>query len=227
MTTTVQQDSKGEPAKGKRIGRILAGIVLGLVSLGLVSAGGFAALVSSSDGGFVDLGHSEIRTDSYAVVSEPVDWESQKFLFWDISEVRLRVTPASGSAPTFIGLARPQDVEQYLAGVGYVTAKQAPAYKVTYVQHNGSAPSTPPTGASLWTVQASGTDTLTLQFTPQEQSGDRVLVGMNANGSPSLTGQVESNIKVPALPWVAAVSLIAGIVLLAGSVMLIVKARRR
>lgn len=84
-----------------------------------------------------------------------------------------------------------------------------PGYRVTYTQHDGQAPATPPAHAVPWTVQASGTGRQTLEFDTQRQGGDQVAVVMNADGSRSVSGRAESAVTRPSLPWIAS-DLLAG-----------------
>jgi hypothetical protein len=115
-------------------------------------------------------------------------------------------------------MARPDDVQRYLRGVQHVTAHGAPGYRVTYTQHDGRAPATPPAHAVPWTMQATGTGTQTLAFDAQQQRGDQVVVVMNADGSRSVRGRAESAVTQPSLPWIASGLLAGGLVL--GAVLL-------
>ncbi|HEU0041978.1 MAG TPA: hypothetical protein VFQ15_06490 [Jiangellaceae bacterium] len=226
MTTVPNQGRKGRPTRGRRLLSMIAGSVLGICSLGLITVGGIAAAAANSDDGYVELARGTYGTDSYALITEPYDWSTATFLFGSVKEVRIRVTPPDGAAPAFVGLARPDALTDYLTGVDYTIGQQAPNYQVTYIEHGGRAPSTPPVRAEVWTAQATGTGTLTLQFPAQAQSGDRILVGMNADGSPSVEGRVETAVTVPSLTWIAAAMLGGGVALLAGSAVLIAKPLR-
>ena len=141
--------------------------------------------------------------------------------------MRVRVTPEGGSAPAFAGLARPAILQRYLAGVAYATPHRNTGHGVSFTQHSGTAPATRPGRAGVWTADATGGGTLTLQFDAHTQQGDLVLVAMNADGSPSVGGHVTTAATVPSLPWIAAGLLAAGAVLLAASAALIIKPVRR
>ncbi|MGH3547015.1 MAG: hypothetical protein ACRDQU_02595 [Pseudonocardiaceae bacterium] len=87
-------------------------------------------------------------------------------------------------------------------------------------------PANLPAAAVDWTAQASGTGTQTLHW--NTDSGAQTLVVMNADGSPSVSGQVVSEVvTVPALPWIAAGLLAGGVILLASAGTLIVRPVRR
>jgi hypothetical protein len=211
----------------RRVLSLLVGSVLALCSLGPIGAGGYLLTEATSNGGWLSLGHGAYETDGYAVVTEPTDWSSQTYALGTVDKVRIRVIPSDATAPAFAGMARSDDVAHYLRGVRYVTVHGASNYRVTYTRHDGQAPAAPPAGAVPWTVRATGTGTQTLQFDAREQPGDQVLVVMNADGSPTVSGKAESLVTQPSLPWIAGGLLTGGVVLAAGAVLLIVKPRRR
>jgi hypothetical protein len=206
---------------------VLSGGLLALCSLGLIAAGGYLLSAATSNGGWLALGHGTYQSDSYAVATDPQDWSTTTYALGTVDKVRIRVTPTDPATPVFVGMARPADLERYLRGVQHVTAHGAPGYRVTYTQHPGQAPATPPAHAVPWTVQATGTGTQTLTFDAQQQRGDQVAVVMNADGSRSLSGRAESTITQPSLPWIAGGLLAGGVAVGVGAALLIVKPVRR
>jgi hypothetical protein len=206
---------------------VLTGGLLVLCSLGLIAVGGFLLSAATSNGGWLALGHGTYATDSYAVATDPEDWGTATYALGTVGKVRIRITPSDATTPVFVGMARPDDMQRYLRGVEHVTAHGAPGYRVTYTQHDGRAPATPPAHAVPWTVQATGTGTQTLAFDAQQQRGDQVVVVMNADGSRSVRGRAESAVTQPSLPWIASGLLAGGLVLGVGAVLLIVKPVRR
>lgn len=222
--------SFGQPRAGWTLGRImsvLSGSVLVLCSLGLIVAGGYLLSATTSDGGWLELGHGTYQTDTYAVTTEPEDWGTQTYALDNVDKVRIRVTPKDAATPVFVGMARPDEVERYLSDIQYVTVHGASDYQVTYTQHDGHAPASQPAQAVPWTVQSTGTGTQTLEFDAQEQRGDQVLVVMNADGSPSVSGSAESAATQPSLPWIASGLLAGGVAVAVGGALLIVKPVRR
>ena len=220
----------GRARAGWTLGRVvsvLTGGVLALCALGLIAVGGYLLSAATSNGGWLALGHGSYQTDSYAVATDPEDWGTATYAFGAVDKVRIRVTPSHATTPVFVGTARPDDLERYLRGVQYVTAHGAPGYRVTYAQHPGQAPATPPAHAVPWTVQATGTGTQTLEFDAQQQRGDQVVVVMNADGSRSLSGRAESAVTQPSLPWIASGLLAGAVALGVGAALLIVKPVRR
>ena len=155
------------------------------------------------------------------------DWSTATYALGAVDKVRVRITPSDATTPMFVGMARPADVQRYLRGIQYVTAHGAPGYHVTYTQHPGRAPATPPAHAVPWTVQATGTGTQTLEFDAQQQRGDQVALVMNADGSRSVSGRAGSAVIQPFLPWIASGLLAGAVALGVGPVLLIVKPVRR
>jgi hypothetical protein len=210
-----------------RVASVLTGGLLALCSLGLIAGGGYLLSAATGNGGWLALGHGTYQTDGYAVATDPEDWGTATYAFGTVDKVRIRITPSDATTPVFVGMARPADVQRYLSGVQHVTAHGAPGYRVTYTQHDGQAPATPPANAVPWTVQATGTGTQTLEFDAQQQRGDQVAVVMNADGSRSVSGRAESTVTQPSLPWIASGLLAGAVALGVGAALLIVKPVRR
>lgn len=203
-----------------------AGVAVGIVGITALAAGGYALSAANSDGGYVGAGNADFRGSGYAVSAEKANPADDFFGLAHTS--RIRVTAADASKPIFVGLATPEAFNRYLAGVAYDVARGAPKHHVAYTAHPGSAPATPPAqAAGIWTLQASGKGTQTLQFPVAEQNGDRILVAMNADGSPVVAGHIETADTVPSLAWIAPTALGAGVLLTAGAGMLILKRGRK
>ena len=156
----------------------------------------------------------------YAIASEQIGLHLATGAASDlIGTVRIRVTPVSGTAPAFIGIAPAGAAARYLAGVDYATVRGAAGDHGTYTEHAGSAPAVPPRQAGIWTAQAAGPGTQTLTWAVR--SGDWMVVAMNADGSRPVSLQVNVAATLPALPWIAAGLLIGGFIFLVGGVLLI------
>ncbi|MFC5185602.1 hypothetical protein [Actinomadura harenae] len=229
MTGTPNHPTTPEPTR--RRGRALpltAAALLGVASAAALAAGGLALAKANGHGGYVGLGDADLHTGHPAVISDAYDWSKAKpFLFGSAREVRIRLVPSSGGAPAFIGLARPDDLRTYLSGAAYTTGHRNTGNGVTFTQHPGAPSATPPTTASVWTARATGAGTLTLRFDAADQRGDRVLVAMNADGSPNVGGRVETAATQPSLPWIGGGLLAGGAVLLAATAGAVTVARRR
>ena len=203
---------------------MVAGAVLVLLSLGLLGGGGAALWAQTQrQGGYVDFGTGRYTTPSYALASDTIgmhvtsgSWDAASAL---VGTVRIRVTPAYGSGPVFLGIVPAGAADRYLTGVAYATVQGTLDHHGTYTLHAGSAPSIPPTMAGIWAAQASGPGTQTLTWAVK--SGDWMIVAMNADGSRPVSVQVNVAATLPALPWIATGLLIGGFACLVGGVLLI------
>ena len=206
---------------GGRIVSVVIGAVLVLCSLGLFSGSGVALWAQTNrHGGYADLATATYSVPGYAIASEQIGLHLATGTVSDlIGTVRIRVTPARGTGPAFIGIAPAGAAARYLAGVDYATVRGAAGHHGTYTEHAGSAPAVPPGQAGIWTAHASGPGTQTLTWAIR--SGDWMVVAMNADGSRPVSLQVNVAATLPALPWIAAGLLIGGIIFLAGGVLLI------
>jgi hypothetical protein len=149
-------------------------------------------------------------------------WDAASAL---IGSVRIRVTPAGGTGPAFVGIAPAAAADRYLTGVAYTTVNGTADHHGTYTEHAGSAPAVSPARAGIWTVQAAGPGTQTLTWAVK--SGDWMVVAMNISGSQPVSMQVNVAATLPALPWIAAGLLVGGLACLAGGVVLIAVPLRR
>ena len=211
---------------------MIAGSVLVLLSLGLLGGGGTALWAQTlRQGGYVDFGTAGYSTTGYALAMASgtigVDVAGSR---WDpasalIGTVRIRVTPASGSGPVFIGIAPAGAADRYLTGVSYAIVRGTIDHHGTYAEQAGSAPAVLPASAGIWTAQASGPGTQTLTWAVK--SGDWMIVAMNADGSRPVSVQVNAAATLPALPWIATGLLIGGFACLIGGALLIAIPLRR
>ena len=94
------------------------------------------------------------------------------------------------------------------SGTSYATVNGTNDHHGTYTEHAGSAPAVRPAMAGIWTAQASGPRTQTLTWTVN--SGNWMVVIMNADGSGAVSVQVNRAATLPALPWIAVGLLVAG-----------------
>ncbi|MGH3097162.1 MAG: hypothetical protein ACRDMV_14335, partial [Streptosporangiales bacterium] len=202
------------------------GAVIALCSFGLLAAGGAAAAAATNGGGYINLGATgPYRTAAYALVSDSSNPTTE--LFGLVGTKRIRITPSNGSAPVFVGLAKPADVRDYLAGARYTTVHRATANGNATTAHDGKAPAKRPAEAGIWTVRTSGSGAQTLVYDADQQDGDRTLVAMNADGSRDVGGRVQVEASVPSLPWIATAALVVGAALLAAGALLVVRPVQR
>lgn len=212
------------------VGRIVA-VVLGCLllfpALGLVGGGSFLLWVNATQrdaAGFFSSRTERLETTSFAIVSEHVDLRfdpaARRFLS-DFATVRLRVSSAT-DAPVFIGIGPRREVEQYLDGVARAQIEDVTTepFGVDYRYLGTGPPAGPPGERTFWTVESSGSGTQTIRW-PVE-SGEWVVVVMNADGSAGVGVDASVGLRVTWLGGVAVGMLIGGVLLLILAVALLV-----
>jgi hypothetical protein len=188
---------------------LVAGGLLCLVALLFLAGGGWALWkdrVDRDGKGFVSFGHTDLRTEQYAIVGDlrgdGPSWFYESTLLGD---ARVRAT-SRAAQPLFIGIARKGDVLRYLRGAGYATVDSFEVRADT--THPGRPPTGPPSGESIWVTTTQGTGEQTLLWTPR--SGDWSIVFMNADASANVDVRGDASAELPFLPWLAGGLLIIG-----------------
>lgn len=211
-----------------RIAPLVIGTLVVLVSLVLLGGGGTGmwAHVFKRDAGYVTTGVHEFSTAGSALVTKPthlgsagVGWLYSPAL---LGRVRVRVTPASAGPPLFVGIARSEDVDRYLAGVGRTVVNDFWDKELKPV--GGGGVTARPATRRFWVASSSGTGTRKLAWKPTD--GTWTVVVMNADGRPGVDIGADLGARPPALAWIALGLLVAGVVFMAGGVLLIVGAVR-
>ena len=239
MTEGVTPPAPSPPARRARwsAGRVVLvvlGSFLALLGAALLAAGGtllWAERTNRDDDGFLTTPTERFERDSYAIVSDNVDFfEAETGSDWIISEnvlgdVRLRAENVSEGS-VFFGIGPTADVEDYLAGVEHdeVTDLDFDPFSAEYRRHAGGEPPGPPTEQTFWVASASGSGTQTAVWEPE--SGDWTLVAMNADGSRGVAAELSLGAEADVLLWVAIGLLVAGALLLAGGVTMVVLGAR-
>lgn len=201
----VAPDVSGRPHRGGRyrVASLVAGGLISVLAVVLVAGGGWALWVDRMDrdaSGFLSIETAtNLRTDTYAIRAK-LQGDGPQWLYgstlWGTG--RVRATSRNGQ-PIFLGIARTGDVSRYLAGAGYATIDHLDTNDVT--AHAGSAPSTPPSDASVWAASTQGTGRQTLRWKPRD--GDWSVVVMNADARAGVAVRGGVDAKLPWLPWVA------------------------
>lgn len=214
----------GTPPRSRWTAGPVTAVVVGsfvvVTSLALLF-GGAAALFADSvlrDDGYVTTEQRFASTDGYAIVvgdvilegTGPADVPARV-----AGDVRVRVVPDDPAEPVFVGIARDDDVDAYLSGVGRTIARDGPDRDI-----GGSAPAQDPADATFWEAQASGPGTQEVVWRPE--FGRWAVVVMNADGSPGLAADMDAGVTVPWLDEVGVAALVTGGVLLAGGLLLVV-----
>lgn len=218
--------STGRPSRGggqrprRRWGALVLGVALAIVGATVMAGGG----VLTAGGATLPLGaHGTYTTRGYALVSDPADWRTE--LFGSIASVELRFA-GEGTAPVFGGLADPDEVRQYLDGVGYTAVHKNTGSGNTHSEHAGSAPTAPPTRSTTWSSHATGAGVQTLRWSADV--GEQTLVVMNADRSAQVSARILSaTATLRPMPGTGGPLLAAGAVLAAvGAALVVVRARR-
>ena len=213
---------------------LVFGIIGLLVSFGLLVGGGallWADITIKDSEGFYTTEIVQLERDSYAIVTPAADIDLETAWLWDWGNLATFKVEGSNNDPTkqiFMGVAEESDVQAYLSGVEYdeITQFRIRPYRVDYTNHPGTSAPAAPTSQTFWTELAHGAGTQTLEW--ELETGNHVLVLMNADGSAGVDLSTVVGAKVPLVLWVGVGLLIGGIfVLIIGVLMVFFAARRR
>lgn len=213
-------------------GRVVALVLSVLTLLGGVGflAAGVAVLAFDSDkrdGDFLTTDETSLGTSGYAVDADGIDIDGlpSDSLF---GRARLRVTGSESGADVFVGVARADDVADYLAGVEHATVDEIADPGTRYTDHPGGAPASAPDDVDIWVAQASGTGTQEVVW--QVEEGRWAIVVMNADAAPGVDVDADVGVTAPWLRRIAAGFLAVGSVAVltgAACVFAIVRRTRR
>ena len=216
-----------------RIVLIVFGAIFLLISIGMLIAGGALVWVNQAltdSEGFITTDTIYLERASYAITTKPaeIDIESGWFVDrHDIATIKVQGSSEDNSKQIFIGIADEADVEAYLSGVDYDEIRdfRIHPFRVYYTNHSGSSAPEAPTSQTFWVVSEYGPGTQTLEW--EVETGNWVLVLMNADGTAGVDVSASVGVEVPWIFWVGVGLLIGGIVLLVIGVGLILLATRR
>lgn len=214
-----------------RIFALVAGL-MGLVSaVGMLVAGGAVLAVDSSwrEDGYLTSDEIPLTTTGHAVAADRIDLEDIEPWWPDLDgllgKVRIRATSTQQSSPVFIGVAPADRAADYLSGVDHSTLTEIADPATEYVHHPGGAPVMDPAESDIWTSQASGTGTQSLNWPLSD--GIWTVVVMNADGSSGVDVSTDIGAEVPINRPVAIGLLVTGAVLGAVAIALVMIAVRR
>jgi hypothetical protein len=213
-----------------RTAGVIVGVLLLLIGLGGAGAGGGMLWLDSrrDSAGYVTAPAQRYTDDGYAlffdaheVAPAERDWPWVGELLGD---VRVQVSTVD-SGSLFAGIARTEDVARYLGGVPHQrfydnqddwNYRHMPGWGA---MTRFAPPPDMPRNRDIWVESASGTGTLTLDWTPTP--GDWSLVVMNTGARSGVQADVAFAATVPALRPVAIAVLSTGAVLLLGGALLV------
>ena len=217
-----------------RVALLIVGSLASLIAFALLMAGLMMVLahVTARDAGGFYTSHSEpFSTQTYALTSEGMqigdirgdgaDWALGAL----DATVRVRATTADGD-PVFIGIAREQDVDRYLAASAHEEISDVHGGPFSYdsVRRAGRAAPASPEAATFWAASASGPGTQAVTWKPDV--GRWAVVVMNADRSPGVAADISLGAKSGAVLPVGFVLLGLGLAGLAVAVALILLAVR-
>ena len=216
-----------------RIVAVVVGALLIVSSAGMLAGGGVAMWADRTqrDGaGYVGTGWHGYAAGGYALAVRSVDLRAAWGIDWThpssiLGTVRLRVAPAGGGGPLFVGIGRSTDVARYLAGIRHSVIEDAADPTGAIRALPGGAPATLPAAQRIWVASSAGAGVRTLVW--RAQPGTWSALVMNADGGAGLDVRASVAATVPALGAIAGVLLgVGALLLVAGAVLVGVAASR-
>ena len=216
---------------GGRIAMIVAGALVALIAVGAVALGAYGLWLQTTkrSDGYVMTSSERFSTGSYALATRTLHISSDVpgFLYgrdW-LGDVRIRGESANPARPLFIGIARKDDVDRYLANVAHSDVVDVSAnpfgtsYKPSYRARAGGRPSTPPGRARFWVASVAGLGSQSLTWSVEQ--GRWAVVVMRPDGSRGVAADLSAGAKLPALLWASIGVLVFGLLTLGGAAALI------
>jgi hypothetical protein len=195
--------------KAGRIALIVTGSVLALLSAGLLAGAVWVYNADTDSSGYIVSDSHRVQTVTYALATADFDVDSD--FDWIINRgPDLRVSGDSDE-PLFIGVARTDDVEQYLAGVEYdeVTDFDIDPFGLTTERQAGTNDPAAPSDQAIWVASVHGNGVQTLDW-DGEGGGQYSVVVMNADGSPGVDAELTFGAHIPHLTWIGLGAAIGG-----------------
>ena len=177
---------------GGRIAAIVGGSLLALIALALIACSAYGLwLETQRTDGYVMTSSERFSTGSYALATRTLQISSDvpSFLYgrdW-LGDVRIRGQSANPNLRLFIGIARKDDVNRYLAGVAHSEVVDVNAnpfgttYRPSYRPVPGGKPAIPPARATFWVARAAGGGSQSLTWSVKQ--GRWAVVVMRPDGS--------------------------------------------
>jgi hypothetical protein len=216
---------------GGRIAMIVVGTLLALIALGALVSGAYGLWLYTTQrtDGYVMTSSERFSTGGYALATRTLQISSDvpSFLYgrdW-LGDVRIRGHSANPSRALFIGIARKDDVDRYLAGVAHTEVTDVNAnpfgttYHPSYRQRPGRKPASPPNSAAFWVARVSGPGTQSLTWSVKQ--GRWAVVVMRPDGSRGVVADLAAGAKLPALLWASIGLFVIGLLIMGGAATLI------
>lgn len=193
----------------------IVGVLMLLGSAGLVTAGVFTLAVADADG-WIEVGPVTITSDATALVGDDIDVDLGNAVdertwvgFGDVP-TRIDITARNDKA-VFVGIARTDDVDRYLAGADHDRVDIFRDGEAVLSRIDGTEAIGDPTSQGFW-VASTTTGTLEWDAT----NGRWAIVVLNADGSPGVDVAVTGAARIPFVRGIAALLIVFGVFGLAG-----------
>jgi hypothetical protein len=198
--------------KATRTALIITGSIAAMLAAALLSGAVWIYKADVDSAGYVVTDNHRVQTVTHAFASQELDVNGDFDWFFD-GGADLRVNAESGKA-LFIGIARSDDVERYLAGAAYdeVTDLDIDPFALTTERHDGTGDLAAPASQTFWEASVQGTGPQSISW--DGGYGQWSVVVMNADASPGVDAELNVGAHVPYLEWVALGGVIGGGVLL-------------
>ena len=218
--------------KKPSIALVVTGSIASLFAVGLLAVGALAFVGDSqkdSDGYLstdthqFEAGTRALATENLDVNLDTSDWVLDTN---DLGKVKVQVE-SRDQKPVFVGIARTNDVEDYLQGVSHTTLRDVDTspFEAQYEDHAGNHHPIAPADSHIWVASEHGSGKQTLKW--KIEDGDYSVVVMNADGSAGVDADISTGASIPFLDelgWVAIGS--GSFVLLVGIGLLVIGLRR-
>jgi hypothetical protein len=195
---------------------LVAGVLLLLPAVGLGTGGGVLLAVDAArdSAGYVTSPLQRLETSTAAITAEHVTiagagtWTRQTT---DFGDLRLEVTTPAGR-PVFAGVAPQSEVDAWLAGTAHDELTGFDSGAARYDRAGGRIrPVSSPAAQPFWIAQATGSGSMTLQWTAAD--GEYAVVIANATGASGVSVDVRGAARVPDLTGLGSGLLAAGVLI--------------
>jgi hypothetical protein len=205
------------------------GVLTGIIAFGLLAGGCTLVAVDQTqrdDDGFLMSPTEEFTSDTYAIVSERADldtegaeWALDTFL----GTVRIR---SESDREVFVGIGPAAEVDRYLEGVELDVVDDLDSTgDPEYSRRAGTSPSAAPGTESFWVASATGSGEQTIDWEPED--GDWRVVLMNSDASRGVSSDLSIGAELDAVLWIGIGLLVAGGLVAAGAALAITAGVRR
>jgi len=197
---------------------VILGSLFALAGIGALIGGlvlGWVYGTQRDDDGYFTASTDQLDSETYAITSEELDVLIEPEADWVermLGDIRLRASNATGDV--FIGIGPERDVEAYLDGVAQdrIRNLRFDPFEIDYRRIDGASEPAPPGEQTFWVAQASGPGTQAIDW--EIESGNWVMVLMNADASAGIDAELEAGARSDFFPVALAIVLGIGLVLL-------------